>query len=53
MMRAAVAALAALLAGAQQGPSWMKLDQARAASALTGKPVLVFVAVDPHTGDFT
>lgn len=51
MFRAAL--WAALLCGAQHGPAWMKFEQARAASAMTGKPMLVYVAVDPKTGDFT
>jgi hypothetical protein len=45
--------LAVVFWAAQSGPAWMRLDLARAASALTGKPVLLYVAVDPKTGDFT
>jgi len=51
MLRAAL--VAAFLCGMQHGPAWMKLEQARAASGLSGKPVLLYVAVDPETGDFT
>jgi hypothetical protein len=51
MVRSAL--LAALFWAVQSGPAWMKLDQARAASAMTGKPVFIYVAVDPKTGEFT
>jgi len=54
MLRTAlIAALAAVPWGSPHGPAWMKLEQARTASALTGRPVCIYVAVDPKTGDFT
>jgi hypothetical protein len=37
-------------AGAQQGATWLKLDQAKAAAAKSGNPLLVYVACDPVTG---
>ncbi len=39
--------------GPQQGVSWMRFDQAKAASLKTGKLILVFVACDPRTGAMT
>ena len=39
-----------LAAGTQQGITWLKLDQAKALSARTGNPILVYIACDPYSG---
>jgi hypothetical protein len=36
--------------GAQQGVTWLKAEQARELSKLTGTPILLFVACDPVSG---
>jgi hypothetical protein len=39
--------------GSQQGLTWMRLDQAKAAAPKTGKLILLYVACDPKTGNMT
>ncbi len=43
-----VLALGASLSGAAAGPSWMKLDQALRYASATGKPICIYVAVNPN-----
>lgn len=50
-MRVALLVLGLLAGGGS--PNWLKLEHARVLAAKTGKPILLYVGINPQSGEFS